>query len=149
MRTKFIAVSSFGCLASLSPAFAQVTVQTAKIEAGELQIDGRTGRPNVVVVLDDKHEAKSNAQGRFSFRIPYFPRNCSVTLKEANNTRELIVANCSVTPGPQGPAGSAGQQGERGPAGPRGEPGERGPAGPKGEPGERGPAGAAASEQAR
>ena len=135
MKIIFIAALALGCLASLAPAFAQVIVQTAKIEGGELRVDGLTTSANAIVTLDDKHEAKSNALRRFSFRIPYFPRNCSVTLKQGNNTREVIVANCSVTPGPQGLAGPEGQQGERGPAGPQGA------AGSKGEPGERGPPG--------
>lgn len=146
MKIISIASLSLGCLASLAPAFAQVTVQTAKIEGGELKVDGLTTSPNAVVTLDGKHEAKSNALRRFSFRIPYFPPNCSVTLKQGNNTREVIVANCSATPGPQGPAGLQGERGPAGPqgvAGPKGDPGERGPAGPQG------PAGSAASDQAR
>ena len=144
MRIFTIALT-LACLASLAPARAQVrvpkpansqlSVTAAKIEAGDLLIEGRTIKPNTVVTLDEKYEAKSNAQRQFSFRINYLPRGCSVMLKEGNDTREVIVANCSVTPGPEGPVG---------PAGPKGEPGERGPEGP---PGPQGPAGPAPGGQ--
>jgi hypothetical protein len=113
---------------------AQITVTTAKIEAGDLIVEGRAIKPNSAVRLDEKFESKSNARRQFSFRIRYFPRGCSVTLKEGNDTREVIVANCSATPGPEGPVG---------PAGPRGEPGERGAVGPSGLQGPPGPAGPA------
>jgi len=128
--------------ALLAPVSAQaeIAITEAQITAGELRVSGRAQSANAPVTLDDAHQVTSDARRRFSFRLPYLPPDCSVTLQSGTDRREAIIANCSVTPGPAGPQGA---QGDRGPVGPQGAQGDRGQQGPPGPPGPIGPAGIA------
>ncbi len=135
-----------------------ISLSVAAIQAGELVIAGQTSRPRAMVSADERYTAGSDRNGRFAFRLAYYPMNCAVTLKSGNIERKAIVANCAAggargepgapgTPGGPGPAGTAGLQGLQGPpgpagpSGPQGLPGVRGAEGPPGPTGPRGEAG--------
>jgi hypothetical protein len=135
-----------------------ISLSVAAIQAGELVIAGRTPSPRAVVSADDSYTTSSNRNGRFAFRLAYYPTNCAVTLRSGNIERKAIVANCAASgaqgeagpsgatggPGPAGATGSQGLQGSSGPQGAqgvRGPEGPQGPAGPRGEPGIAGPQG--------
>ena len=134
-----------------------ISLSVAAIQAGELVIAGQTSRPRATVSADERYTASSDRDGRFAFRLAYYPMNCAVTLKSGNTERKAVVANCAAgraqgepgapgTPGVPGPAGAAGPQGPPGPAGPigpQGSPGVRGAEGPPGPAGPRGEAGPA------
>lgn len=109
-------------------------VYDARIEAGDLRVSGSVRKPGAIVVLDDDISIQADRRGRFTFRVPYRPPTCVVTLKAEPDEREAVVANCAAEgpPGPPGPQGAAGPPGE---AGLKGEPGPKGDQGPKGEPG--------------
>ena len=124
---------------------AGISLSAAAIQAGVLFIAGQTQSPRAVVSADDRFTTSSNRNGRFAFRLAYYPRNCAVTLKSGHSERQAIVANCAAS-GPQGEAGAAGAagpQGPQGPAGPQGAPGSGGPQGAPGVPGSGGPQGPA------
>jgi Collagen triple helix repeat (20 copies) len=149
---------------------AGISVSAAAIKAGALFIAGQTQNPRAVVSADDRFTTSSDRNGRFTFRLAYYPTNCAVTVKSGDSERKAVVANCAASgargepgaagaprpagaAGPQGPQGAAGSQGApgvqgsegpQGPAGPRGEAGLAGPQGPQGgqgAPGVQGPAG--------
>jgi hypothetical protein len=137
-----------------------IRVSVAEIQAGELVLAGHTPSPRAAVSADERFTTSSNRNGRFMFRLAYYPTSCAVTLKSGNKERKAIVANCAAsgaqgepgaTGGP-GPAGAAGPQGLQGPPGPqgaqgvRGSEGPQGPAGPRGEAGIAGPQGVQGSE---
>jgi hypothetical protein len=143
------------------PAAARIRLNDAEIVAGVLVVSGRTRHRYERIALDDRAARKSDRHRRFVFRIPYFPTNCTVTLKTADDERVATIASCggrgpqgfvgergpagtSGSPGPpgqQGGAGAAGPQGTPGVAGPQGVPGAAGPPGPPGPAGAQGPAG--------
>jgi hypothetical protein len=108
----------------------------AEILAGVLVVSGYTQKPHETITLDGKYTAESNRRHRFIFHVPYYPSNCTVTLKTQSDERAVAVAACAA-------AGSAGPQGERGPQGVAGPAGPQGPAGLQGVPGPQGPQGAA------
>ena len=118
-----------------------IMVYDARIEAGDLRISGSVRKPGAIVVLDDDISIQADRRGRFTFRVPYRPPTCVVTLKAEPDEREAVVANCAAEgpPGPPGPQGAAGPPGE---AGPKGDPGLKGEPGEKGEPGTPGLPGA-------
>ena len=109
-------VAGFAILIIVSSnARAQISIIESRIVGGELRVNGRTPQPNQLVTLDTAHEETSDDQRRFSFRLTYFPADCSVTLVAGDMTREALVGNCSVTPGPPGAPAPQGAQGEPGP----------------------------------
>jgi hypothetical protein len=150
---------------------AGIGLRVAAIRAGELVIAGQAPSPRAVVSADDRYSTSSNRNGRFAFRLAYYPMNCAVTLKSGDIERKAVVANCAAgepgrsgasggpgpvgasgpqgpqgPPSPQGPQGVPGPEGPQGPAGPRGEAGiagPQGPQGPQGVPGSEGPQGPA------
>ncbi len=130
---------------------AEIRIDEARIAAGELRVSGRVSARNSTVTLDEDIATTSDAQGRFRFRVAYYPQGCTAMVRSGEESREIVVANCAAAgpagpqgeTGPMGPAGMAGPPGERGAQGERGTPGERGPAGERGAPGERGADGAA------
>jgi hypothetical protein len=159
LNRRFIAVV---LIALSSPAFADIIVEQAMIAGGELRVIGRLSRPRqTTVTLDETHQVRSEASGRFTFRLIYHPASCIVNLRADDEQRQAVVGFCAQrgpdssrdssvsaplnqeqhAPGAEGlrgepgPAGPAGPQGERGPEGPQG------PAGPVGAQGERGPEG--------
>ncbi|HWF93504.1 MAG TPA: collagen-like protein [Xanthobacteraceae bacterium] len=121
---------------------AGISLSAAVIQAGTLFIAGQTQSPRAVVSADDRFTTSSNRDGRFAFRLAYYPMNCAVTLKSGNSERKAIVANCAAS-GAQGEAGAAGAPGPAGATGPQGAPGVQGPDGPQGSAGPRGEAGLA------
>jgi hypothetical protein len=146
---------------SAAPAAADIIVDQAMITAGELRIVGRLSKPRQTsVTLDSGHQTRSEANGRFSFRVAYHPANCVVTLRADEEQREAVIGFCGqrgpegprteplpqqasieqpVTVGPAGPAGVPGPQGlpgSQGPAGPPGPAGADGLQGPPGPPGQ-------------
>lgn len=120
-----------------------IMVYDARIEAGDLRISGSVRKPGAIVVLDDDISIQADRRGRFTFRLPYRPATCVVTLKAEPDEREAVVANCAPEgpPGPPGPQGAAGPPGETGPRGETGAKGETGPKGDQGLKGETGPQG--------
>lgn len=126
-----------------------IMVYDARIEAGDLRISGSVRKPGAIVVLDDDISIQADRRGRFTFRLPYRPSTCVVTLKAEPDEREAVVANCAPEgppgpPGPQGAAGPAGETGPKGEMGPKGETGPKGEQGPRGDQGikgEQGPQG--------
>jgi hypothetical protein len=134
---------------------AGIGLSVAAIQAGELVIVGQAPSPRAVVSADDRYSTSSNRNGRFAFRLAYYPMNCAVTLKSGDIERKAVVANCAAggaagepgrtgasgTPGPAGASGPQGLQGPPGPQGPPGVPGAEGPQGPAGPRGEAGIAG--------
>jgi hypothetical protein len=130
-------------LVSGTAALAEIRIVDARIAGGELRVTGVVAPRSDTVVMDDDVSTQTDARGRFAFRAPYFPRNCTVTLKAGQEQRAVVIANCGAA-GPQGaagPAGLAGPPGETGAQGPRGEGGAAGAPGPRGEIGPRGGAG--------
>jgi hypothetical protein len=136
-------------LVSGTVALAEIRIVDARIAGGELRVTGIVAPRSDTVIMDDDLSVQTDARGRFAFRSPTFPKNCTVTLKAGQEQRAVVIANCGAT-GPQGaagPAGPAGEAGARGEAAAAGAPGPRGETGPKGDigpPGPRGEAGAAA-----
>jgi hypothetical protein len=136
-------------LVSGTAALAEIRIVDARIAGGELRVTGIVAPRSDTVIMDDDLSVQTDARGRFAFRSPTFPKNCTVTLKAGQEQRAVVIANCGAT-GPQGaagPAGPAGEAGARGEAAAAGAPGPRGETGPKGDigpPGPRGEAGAAA-----
>jgi hypothetical protein len=127
---------------------AGIRLSVAAIQAGELDITGQTPSPRAVVSADGRYTTSSNRNGRFAFRLAYYPMNCAVTLKSGSIQRKAIVANCAASgahgePGPPGTTAATGPTGLQGPAGPQGAPGVRGSEGPQGPAGPRGEAGIA------
>src|SRR3712207_2335747 len=144
-------------IASGSPAMADILIDQAMITAGELRVVGRLSKPRQAsVFLDERFEAKSDANGRFTFRIAYHPANCVVSLQAENEQRQAVVGFCGqrgpegsgtaqqsaavapAQPGPEGPPGPKGDPGRDGAPGPQGAEGPPGPQGPAGPPGPRG-----------
>ncbi len=117
-----------------------IMVYDARIEAGDLRLSGSVRKPGAIVVLDDDISVQADRRGRFTFRLPYRPATCVVTLKSDPDEREAVVANCAPEgpPGPPGPQGAAGPPGE---TGAKGEAGDRGETGPQGAVGPQGPVG--------
>lgn len=145
-----------------TPAMADILIDQAMITAGELRVVGRLSKPRQVsVFLDERFEAKSEANGRFTFRIAYHPASCIVNLQAENEQRQAVVGFCGqrgpegagtapqsaaidpVQAGPAGPPGPQGEPGKDGAPGPKGDPGPEGPPGPRGEQGPVGPQGPA------
>jgi hypothetical protein len=167
MFQRLILASALCASASVSYAAGNIDVDMALIANGNLKVFGRLIPPRAGhVTLDEKYDARSDQEGRFSFEIPYHPETCIVTLKSEATSRQAVVGYCSrphivqvatappkpapVTPaantpkgevGPRGPQGVAGPQGPEGPQGERGAKGDPGPAGPAGPPGPVGQAG--------
>ena len=148
---------------SCAPASADIIVDQAMITGGELRVIGRVTRPRQTsITLDGVHQVRTEANGRFAFRLAYHPATCVVNLQADEDQRQVVIgfcgqqrpagANRATAPGTGNQSGAAavtglqappGPAGERGPAGP---PGAAGPAGPAGPPGPPGPPGSAASE---
>lgn len=168
MARRTVLVLTFCALASASRASGDIAVDMAMITNGDLRVFGTLAPPHAAsVVLDDKYDTRADQDGRFSFRIPYYPETCVVTLRSDAVSRQAVIGYCARPPvvkqaavapsrpapvmlaanipkgevGPRGPQGSAGQQGPEGPQGERGAKGEPGPAGPAGPPGPAGHAG--------
>ncbi len=149
-RIGFIVLAAAAMLAP-GGASAQIRIDEARIAGGELRVTGRIAGRNVPVTIDDDIATTSDAQGRFRFRVPYLPQDCTAVVRAGEESREIVIANCAAArpagrkgdAGPPGAAGLPGAPGERGPAGERGPPGEAGAPGERGPPGERGADGAA------
>jgi hypothetical protein len=114
-----------------------ISLSVAEIRAGELVIAGWTASARACVSADDRYTTSSRRNGRFAFRLAYYPMNCAVTLKSGNTQRKAIIANCTAG-GAHGEAGLAGARGEPGPAGAAGPQGLQGQPGPQGAPGAQG-----------
>ncbi len=76
---------------------AGISLSAAAIQAGTLFIAGQTQSPHAVVSADDRFTTSSNRDGRFAFRLAYYPMSCAVTLKSGNSERRAIVANCAAS----------------------------------------------------
>lgn len=100
-------------VAATRPASAAIEILAARITEGDLWVLGRSEEPNGAVSLDESFTERTDAQGRFEFRIAYHPASCVVVLKTRTESRAAVIGNC----------GQRGQRGETGPAGPQGPPG--------------------------
>jgi len=140
-------------LVSGTAALAEIRIVDARIAGGELRVTGIVAPRSDTVIMDDDVSVQTDARGRFAFRSPTFPKNCTVTLKAGQEQRAVVIANCGATgpqgaagpAGPAGPPGPAGEAGARGEAAAAGAPGPRGETGPKGDIGPPGPRGEAAA----
>ena len=167
MVRRVIIAAALCALTSGSYAAGNIDIDMAMIANGDLKVFGRLTPPRSTnVTLDEKYDARSDQEGRFSFQLPYHPESCVVTLKTESFSRQAVVGYCSRphvvqvtavpskpapmmltanTPkgevGPRGPQGVAGPQGPEGPQGERGAKGDTGPAGSAGPPGPTGQAG--------
>lgn len=141
LRGAMIAAIAYGVVVSGVPAQARIGLDDAEIIAGALVVSGWTAKRHQSISLDGRYTAESNRRRKFMFHVPYFPPGCTVTLKMGDETRQAVVADCSV--GSKGEAGLAGPKGEPGPAGARGGAGPAGPQGPQGAAGPPGPRGVA------
>lgn len=146
LRGAMVAAVACGVVVSGVPAHARIGLNDAEIIAGALVVSGWTAKRHQSISLDGRYTAESNRRRKFIFHVPYFPPGCSVTLKMGDETRQVVVANCSV--GSKGEAGLAGAKGEPGPAGAPGVAGPAGPQGPQGIPGLQGPQGVAGAQGA-
>lgn len=91
-------VLSAGLFATAAHA-ANVTITEAKVEGGNLIVSGTTPQANQAVKLDDKFNATSNGQKKFTFTLSnYLPPDCIVNLTAGAATGTGVVANC----GPKG-----------------------------------------------
>jgi hypothetical protein len=106
-------------------AAAEIDIIAARIAEGDLIVMGQVDEPRTEITLDDVFSEKTDARGRFTFRVAYHPATCIVVLKAAAKQRHVVIGNC----------GQMGPRGDPGPVGPRGDRGEPGPMGPKGEQG--------------
>ena len=128
-------VVALGC----TPAYADIIVDQAMITGGELRVIGRLSRPRqTTIILDQTHQVRSDANGRFAFRLAYHPEDCIVALQADDEQREAVIGFCGQRgPGAPGDTAAAQQTPVARPAGPIGP---AGPPGPQGEPGPQGPA---------
>src|SRR4051812_26594231 len=114
------------CFFCASAAEADIKILAARITEGDLVVMGSLDVPDTEVTLDGLFTEKTDAHGRFTFRIAYHPSTCIVDLRAGALRRDVVVGNCGQM-GPQGEPGARGLEGERGapgPAGPPGPPGE-------------------------
>ena len=130
----------FRCwLVAAGPALAAgIEINDARISAGAVVIKGRTAAAKQDVVADGRVTVTSAANRSFTLELDYLPKDCTVSLKSGDDTRNVVVAFC-------GPRGEKGEKGDKGDAGPAGPAGAAGPQGPAGAQGPAGPAGAAAA----
>ena len=128
-------------------ALADIIIDQAMIAGGELRVMGRLSRPRqTTVTLDGQHQTRTDANGRFAFRLIYHPATCIVNLQADDEQRQAVVGYCGqrVREDARGPAasaalnepGPAAPRGLAGPPGPQGPPGATGPPGPPGPPGD-------------
>jgi hypothetical protein len=96
------ALSAALCL-GLAPASADIRVEQALIDGGDLDVTG-SADPGSVVVLDGRFETIADGSGRFAFKLVYHPESCIVELTSPTQQAiGAVVAYC----GPKGvvPAG--------------------------------------------
>jgi len=132
MRVVSVALSA-GIAAGLlllvyEPVTARIRLNDVEMHAGVLVVSGHTRHRYEAVTLNGRITRRSDRHGRFNFRLPYRPPDCTVVLKSAHEKRVATVSSCGVA----GPQGAPGQQGAAGEPGPRGAEGAAGPAGPPG-----------------
>ena len=120
-RGVVIAAVACGVMLPSVSAEARIRLNDAEIIAGALVVSGWTDKRHQTISLDGRYTTRSSRHRKFVFHVSYFPPGCAVTLKMGDETREAVVANCSV--GTKGEAGAAGL------AGPKGDTGATGPAG--------------------
>jgi hypothetical protein len=78
------------------PAWALINIDFAAISGGELRVVGRLSSPaEATVTLDDRYETRTDASGRFSFRVAYHPATCIVAVKSGHETPQVVVAGCA------------------------------------------------------
>ncbi len=137
MRWQSVRCFSAGLIAAcVTPAYADLRVEDAKITGGYLWVLGYADEPDSEITLDGKFTQRTDTRGYFEFRVVYHPATCIATLRTPKQSHDVVVSGCGQQ-GPQAP----GLVGPAGPPGPRGEAGLRGESGPKGEVGAMGPPG--------
>jgi hypothetical protein len=107
-----------------TPGSAEIAIVDAHIGQGDLWVSGQADEPETEIVLDDSFTSRTDASGKFQFRIAYHPATCMVLVKTQRQSRAVAVANCGQRgppgePGPPGPgAGPVGAAAPATPAGP-------------------------------
>ncbi len=99
------ATSAFALLAFAATAgAADITVTSAKIQAGKLVVTGKTAaRARVRLDGQAAHTATANAKGKFKFDLVYLPSDCVVTLETNQGaSTEAVVGNCAQGISPRG-----------------------------------------------
>src|SRR5829696_3901889 len=100
-------LAAFVIAFSTTPAVADIIVDQAMITGGELRVTGRLSRPRQTsVTLDGEHQTKSDANGRFAFRLTYHPASCVVALQADDEQRQAVVGFCGQR-GPEAPNGAS------------------------------------------
>ncbi|HEX9904633.1 MAG TPA: carbohydrate-binding protein, partial [Propylenella sp.] len=80
-------------------AAAEIVVTEAKIQAGELIVEGKTPSASQKITLDGRFTVTSDGAKVFAFGLAnYLPSDCIVDLKAGAKARKAVVADC----GPQG-----------------------------------------------
>jgi hypothetical protein len=90
-----------------TPASAEIAIVDAHIGQGDLWVTGQADEPETEIVLDDSFTSRTDASGKFQFRIAYHPATCMVLVKTQRQSRAVAVANC----GQRGPPGEPGPPG--------------------------------------
>src|SRR5688572_7719165 len=114
-------------IASTSPAMGDILIDQAMITGGELRVVGRLSKPRQApITLDEQHQTRTDANGRFTFRVAYHPATCIVNIQAEDEQRQVVVGFC----GQRGPGSTANAAAaapaQPGPMGPQGEPGRDG-----------------------
>jgi hypothetical protein len=94
MRLAAALVLAFGASALITPALAEITVQSARYAAGVLDLRGETAKPGQRISLDGRYVEQTDNQGRFHFRIQYLPHDCTVDLSSAGARQVAFIEGC-------------------------------------------------------
>jgi hypothetical protein len=95
---------------------AQMQIEKIEITGGRLVIEGRTARPNQVVLLVNSGDKTASFPNRkFSFSLSYLPETCKIDLKvETEEVKDLLVSGCMRGAGKDGANGKDGTNGRDG-----------------------------------
>src|SRR5687767_14457187 len=90
MRMPFLCVVTGGLLCT--PAMAEIILDQARIDRGELVVRGRLTVPGPkMITLDGSFRTDVDQEGAFVFRLAYHPPDCIVTLATDQDEREAVV----------------------------------------------------------
>jgi len=94
MRLAAALVLAFGASALITPASAEITVQSARYAAGVLDLRGETAKPGQRISLDGLYVDQTDSQGRFHFRVQYLPHDCTVDLNSDGARQVAFIEGC-------------------------------------------------------
>ena len=127
-----LVVATAGLILSALPAHA-LTISTAKIAKGAVQVKGRDAGPLALLTWDGQPMAQANKAGGFRFATVILPQDCIGDLSEGGQAGRGVIEGCGPAaqivqgpPGPEGSPGPKGDKGDTGGTGPQGLPGPQG-----------------------